>query len=69
MTELPLAPFERILKSAGAKRVSEEAARELCNMIEDIGYDFAHEAIDASRHAGRKTVKERDIRFVRKQRA
>ncbi|MEA3229504.1 MAG: histone [archaeon] len=64
MKELPVAPFERILKKANAKRVSEEAAKELCNIMEDIANDFAAEAVKAANHAKRKTVKDIDITFV-----
>ena len=35
MAELPIAPFERLLKKAGAGRVSEEAAERLRDTIEE----------------------------------
>ena len=59
--ELATAPMHRICKKAGAERVSEAAAEELAKVLEDIGLKIASEAIDYAMHAGRKTVKERDI--------
>lgn len=34
MTELPLAPLKRILKNAGATRISDEAVEELAKVLE-----------------------------------
>ncbi len=62
--ELQLAPMHRIIKKAGAERVSEEAAEELRRALEEIGEKIAREAIDYARHAGRKTVKVEDVRIA-----
>ncbi len=61
---LPLAPVERIIRNAGADRVSEGAGIELAKVLEDFGIEVAREAIDLARHAGRTTVKEEDIRLA-----
>ncbi len=61
---LPAAPFDRILRKCGAERVSEEAAQELRDIVEDIATNFAIEASKVARHAGRKTIKEEDIALV-----
>lgn len=37
MTELPLAPLKRILKNAGATRISDEAVEELAKVLEQLG--------------------------------
>jgi len=62
--ELATAPMHRICKKAGAERVSEEAADELAKVLEDVGLKIANEAIDYAMHAGRKTVKARDIEIA-----
>ena len=61
---LPLAPVERIIRNAGAGRVSEGAGMELSNVLEEIGLEIAREAIVLAKHAGRTTVKEEDIRLA-----
>ncbi len=60
--ELPLAPVDRILRKAGARRVSESAVKALAQFIEDEGMRIAKRANELARHTGRKTVTEEDIR-------
>ena len=62
--ELAVAPMHRICKKAGANRVSEAAAKELAKELEKIGVKIAKEAIDYAMHAGRKTVKAKDIEIA-----
>ena len=59
--EIKVAPMHKLIKRAGAARVSEESAMALGRALEEIGVKVAKEAIDYARHAGRKTVKARDI--------
>ncbi|MBP2172460.1 histone family protein [Methanococcus voltae] len=66
MAEIPVAPVVRILKKAGAERVSEGAAKLFVEELESIAMDIAKEAAELSRHAGRKTVKVEDIKMVLK---
>jgi histone H3/H4 len=61
MAELPIAPVTRIMRNAGAERVSEDASQELVNLLEDYGEKIARKAVSLARHAGRKTVKVEDI--------
>ncbi len=61
---LPLAPVERIIRQAGAERVSEDAGVELANVLEEYGLEVSREAITLAKHAGRTTVKEEDIRLA-----
>ena len=62
--ELAVAPMHRICKKAGADRVSESAARELAKVLDDVGVEIAKEAIDYAMHAGRKTIKKKDIEIA-----
>ena len=61
---LPIAPVERIVRKAGADRVSEDASIELAKVLEDYGLEVAREAISLAKHAKRTTVKEEDIRLA-----
>ncbi|MEM1944565.1 MAG: NFYB/HAP3 family transcription factor subunit [Nitrososphaerota archaeon] len=59
--ELSSAPIHRIIKKAGAARVSEDAAEELKRVLETVGQIVAKEAIGLAQYAGRRTVKREDI--------
>jgi histone H3/H4 len=65
-SELGLSAMYRILKKAGAERVSDESADELRRIIEEIGINIAQSAVDMASHAGRKTVKGEDVKLASK---
>ncbi|MGQ9479579.1 MAG: histone family protein [Thermoproteota archaeon] len=64
--ELSLAAMYRILRKSGGERVSEEAAEELSQILEDIGLRIAREAVQLSVFAKRKTVRAEDVRMAAK---
>lgn len=62
--DLQLAPMHRMIKKGGADRVSDEAAKELRKVLEEVGVRIAREALDFTKHAHRKTVKAEDIQIA-----
>lgn len=63
---LPLAAMEKILKKAGAERVSDKAKAALKDVLEDLAEDIASQSIKLAMHAGRKTVKSGDVKLAAK---
>lgn len=70
--DFPLSPLEAIAREAGkepgADRVSASATDELKNTLIEISERIAIDAVAASRHANRVTIKREDIALVVKQR-
>jgi histone H3/H4 len=62
--DFPLAPLEKILKKAGAERISKEALIELKSALIDITNKIALDAINFARHAKRVTIKREDIKLA-----
>jgi histone H3/H4 len=62
--DLPIAPVGRLIRNAGANRVSEDACEALAEVLEEYGLVISTEAIKLARHAGRKTVKAVDIKLA-----
>ncbi|MFH1229195.1 MAG: histone family protein [Candidatus Aenigmatarchaeota archaeon] len=60
------APMAEILKNAGAERVSEPAAQAMAEVIKEVAFELAKDAVKFAIHAGRKTIKREDIELARK---
>ncbi len=54
----------KILKEAGAARVSEEACTEFQKRLNKLAFDAASKAVRLSKHAKRKTVEASDIKLA-----
>lgn len=65
-SELSISAVYRILKKAGAERVSDESAEELRGIIEELANNIAKSAVDMAFHAGRKTIKAEDVKLASK---
>jgi len=63
---IPKAAVARILMKAGAKRVSQDAVDALTEVLIDLGIKISKKATDISKHAGRKTIHEGDIKLAAK---
>lgn len=61
MAELPIAPVRRIIRDAGADRISDDACVALAEILEDKATAISEKAILLANHAGRKTVQIEDI--------
>jgi len=65
MADIPLASVERLMRKAGAERVSVEGATALRDILEEIGRGMSEKAARFAKHAGRKTVKAEDVKLAK----
>ena len=63
---LPLAAMEKLMKKAGADRVSDKSKAAMKNVLEDIAKQISARAVSYSKHAGRRTIKQQDIKLASK---
>ena len=63
---IPKASVARILMKAGAKRVSRGGVDAFADVLTEIALKISKKAAEISRHTGRKTVHEGDIRLAAK---
>ena len=59
--DFPASPLERVMRNAGAERVSTSAVNETLNILLEMTEKISADAIAAARHAKRVTVKREDI--------
>ncbi|NIQ07629.1 MAG: histone [Candidatus Korarchaeota archaeon] len=66
MAELPRAGIRRLLESAGAERMSQEAVVSARDIVEQFAQKLGDVACTFCEHAGRKTLSKDDIRKAAK---
>jgi len=62
--DFPLLPLEKVARKAGAERVSLSAVKAMKEVLLEISEKIALDAVAASRHAKRVTIKADDIRLA-----
>ena len=58
------ARVEKIIRNAGARRVSADAIDKLNEILTEYGTTIAKYAVEIARHSGRKTIKDTDIKLA-----
>ena len=66
ISTIPKASVARILMKAGAKRVSQPAVDTFADVLTEMAVKISSRASEISKHAGRKTVHEEDIKLAAK---
>jgi histone H3/H4 len=61
---IPLAAMEKLISNAGADRISDKAKIILNKILEEKGEEIAKKAVLYASHAGRQTIKARDIKLA-----
>lgn len=64
---LPLAAMEKLLKKAGAPRVSQDAKVALQEVLEESAMSLGQKAATFASHSGRKTIKASDVKLAAKE--
>jgi len=61
---LPMAPVYKIMRKAGAKRVTREAKEAFLDIAIEIARKLARRAAELAKHAKRVTIKEQDVKLA-----
>ena len=61
---LPLAAMEKLLKQFGAGRISDSAKSALASFLIQDADTICRKSIEIAKHAGRKTVTDKDIKLA-----
>ncbi len=64
---IPGAPIDKLIRKAGAGRVSDKGAERLAQILEEVGDYIARRAFEITIHTGRKTITDKDIELAFKQ--
>ena len=64
---IPVAPVDRLIRKAGAGRVSDKGAERLAQILEEVGENIARNAYEITENAGRKTITDKDLELAYKQ--
>ena len=64
---IPVAPIDRLIRKAGAGRVSDKGAEKLAQILEEVGETLARRAFEITEHTGRKTITDKNIELAFKQ--
>jgi histone H3/H4 len=64
---IPVAPIDRLIRKAGAGRVSDKGAERLAQILEEVGEYLSKIAFELTEHTGRKTITDKDIDLAYKQ--
>ena len=66
MSILALAAMDKLIRKAGARRVSDSAKEALRDILEEYAEKIASKAVKLAQHGGRTTVKAVDIKLATK---
>jgi DNA-binding protein len=56
--------IKKILKEAGAERISSSASEEMQKCVNKMAFDIAQKAVKLSKHAKRKTIDSSDVKLA-----
>ena len=64
MPDIPVGSADRLLRQAGASRLSFEASKELRDVLEDLAIIISKKAIELVNHRGQQTITKEDVRLA-----
>jgi len=63
---ITIEPLRRLMKEAGAERISDDASRELSKYLEAKTVELIKEAQKLAQHSGRVTISREDVKLARR---
>jgi len=58
--------IKRIFKRAGANKVSDDAKKQMCSVLNEIAKDIAHYSVKYAKNAGKATISAEDVQEATK---